>query len=108
MLATAATFLRSCVVQALSLGDGSRHSLHASAYYREYNKDFLRRCNKNCTKIPHNLYCFTVPITDTWRSELRELCAKAGLIAEEPVVVPIPASAPATPARKTKYSGEVL
>ena len=30
-LATAATFLRSCVVQALSRGDGPRHSLHASA-----------------------------------------------------------------------------
>ena len=26
-----ATFLRSCAVQALSRGDGSRHSLHASA-----------------------------------------------------------------------------
>ena len=30
-LATAATFLRSCVAQALSRGDGSPHSLHASA-----------------------------------------------------------------------------
>ena len=27
---TAATFLRSCVVQALNRGDGSRYSLHAS------------------------------------------------------------------------------
>ena len=30
-LATAATFLRSCVAQALRGGDGPRHSLHASA-----------------------------------------------------------------------------
>ena len=30
-LAIAATFLRSCVAQALSRGDGPRHSLHASA-----------------------------------------------------------------------------
>ena len=30
-LATAATFLRSCVAQALSRGDGPRRSLHASA-----------------------------------------------------------------------------
>ena len=30
-LATAATFLRSCVAQALSRGDGLRHSLHTSA-----------------------------------------------------------------------------
>ena len=29
-LATAAMFLRSCVAQALSRGDGPRHSLHAS------------------------------------------------------------------------------
>ena len=33
-LATAATFLRSCVAQALSRGDMPRHSLHASAYER--------------------------------------------------------------------------
>ena len=47
-----------------------------------------------------------VPITDTWRSELRELCAKAGLIAEEPMIVPKAASAPPTPVpRKTVYSG---
>ena len=39
-LATAATFLRSCVAQALSRGDGPRHSLHASAYSSEYNEDF--------------------------------------------------------------------
>ena len=38
-LATAATFLRSCVVQAISHGDGPRHSLHASAHYLEYNED---------------------------------------------------------------------
>ena len=30
-LATVATFLRSCVAQALSRGDGPRYSLHASA-----------------------------------------------------------------------------
>ena len=30
-LATVATFLRSCVAQALSRGNGPRHSLHASA-----------------------------------------------------------------------------
>ena len=30
-LATAATFLRSCVAQALSRGDGPRNSFHASA-----------------------------------------------------------------------------
>ena len=30
-LSTAATFLRSCVAQSLSRGDGPRHSLHASA-----------------------------------------------------------------------------
>ena len=30
-LATVATFLRSCVAQALSRGDGPRNSLHASA-----------------------------------------------------------------------------
>ena len=29
-IAIAAMFLRSCVVQALGCGDGSRHSLHAS------------------------------------------------------------------------------
>ena len=40
-LATAAMFLRSCVVQALSRGDGSRHLLHASAWYREYNEDLI-------------------------------------------------------------------
>ena len=30
-LAIVATFVRSCVAQALSRGDGHRHSLHASA-----------------------------------------------------------------------------
>ena len=39
-LATVATFLRSCVARALSGGDGPRHSLHASAKYREYNEEF--------------------------------------------------------------------
>ena len=40
-LATVATFLRSCVTQALSRGDGPRNSLHASALYREYNEDLI-------------------------------------------------------------------
>ena len=40
-LATAATLLRSCVAQALGHGDGPRHSLHASAYYRKYNEDLI-------------------------------------------------------------------
>ena len=40
-LANAAMFLRSCVVQALCRGDGSRHSLHASAYNREYNEALI-------------------------------------------------------------------
>ena len=34
-LATAATFLRSCVAQALSRGDGPRYSSLDSAYYRD-------------------------------------------------------------------------
>ena len=38
-VANAATFLRSCVAQAQSHGDGPRHPLRASAYYREYNED---------------------------------------------------------------------
>ena len=38
----AATFLRSCAVHSLSRGDdGSRRSLHASAYYREYNEGLV-------------------------------------------------------------------
>ena len=40
-LATAATFLWSCVAQALSRGDGPRHSLHAPALYRGYKEDFI-------------------------------------------------------------------
>ena len=40
-LATAATFLRRCVDQVLSCGDGSLHSLHASAEYREYHEDLI-------------------------------------------------------------------
>ena len=40
-LATAATFLRSCVAQALSRRDGARQSLHASAQKREYNEDLI-------------------------------------------------------------------
>ena len=40
-LATVATFLRSCVAQALSRGDGPRNSLHASARYDEYNEDLI-------------------------------------------------------------------
>ena len=34
-----AMFLRSCVAQALSCGDGSRHSLRAPSKYREYNEE---------------------------------------------------------------------
>ena len=40
-VATVATFVRSCVAQALSRGDGPRHSLHASAKYGEYNEDLI-------------------------------------------------------------------
>ena len=49
-LAAVATSLRSCVAQALSRGNGTRHSLHASAkyrelhasaYYREYNEELF-------------------------------------------------------------------
>ena len=40
-LATVETFLRSCVAQALSRRDGPRNSLHASAYYGEYNEDLI-------------------------------------------------------------------
>ena len=39
--ATAATFLRSRVAQALSRVDEPRHSLHASTKYREYNEDLI-------------------------------------------------------------------
>ena len=34
-------YFSNCAAQALSHGDGPRHSLHASAYYREYHADFL-------------------------------------------------------------------
>ena len=40
-LVTVATFVRSYVAQALSRGDGPRHSLHALAYYGEYNEDLI-------------------------------------------------------------------
>ena len=40
-LATAATFLRNCVTQALNRGDRPRHSSHASAKYRKYDEDFF-------------------------------------------------------------------
>ena len=40
-LATVATFLPSSVAQALSRGDDSRNSLHASAQYGEYNEDLI-------------------------------------------------------------------
>ena len=42
-VATAAMFLRSCVVQALSRGDGSRHLLHASALHRECDEDLINQ-----------------------------------------------------------------
>ena len=40
-LATAAMFVRSCVVPALCCGDGPRHSLHAAVWHRECNKDLI-------------------------------------------------------------------
>ena len=40
-LATAAFFLQSCVAQAVTRGDGPRHSLHASVYYHEYNEGLI-------------------------------------------------------------------
>ena len=40
-LATVATFLRSCVTQALSRGDERHNSTHASAYYDECNEDLI-------------------------------------------------------------------
>ena len=40
-LATAANFFRSCIAYALSRGNGSRHSLHVSEKYREYNENFI-------------------------------------------------------------------
>ena len=45
-------FFRSCVAQALSRGDGDRHSLHASAEYSEYNEDFERHVQFS-TVHPH-------------------------------------------------------
>ena len=41
-LTTAAMFLRSCVAQALIRRYAPRHSLHASAYHREYNEGFFK------------------------------------------------------------------
>ena len=38
---SAAMFLRSCVGLALSCGNGSSHSLHASKSFSEYNKDLI-------------------------------------------------------------------
>ena len=40
-VAADATFFRSCVAQAQNRGDEPRHSLHTSAYYREYIEDFF-------------------------------------------------------------------
>ena len=40
-LVTAATFLRSWVIQAISRGDGLPYSLHASASYSECNEDLI-------------------------------------------------------------------
>ena len=39
--ATVASFLQSCVAQALSRGDGTRHSSHASALHGEYDEDLI-------------------------------------------------------------------
>ena len=44
-LATAATFVRSCVAQALRRVGGLRHSLHAWAQYGEYNEDLIFLCS---------------------------------------------------------------
>ena len=40
-ITTAATFLRSCIAQALKCGDGPRHPLLAPVQYCEYNKDLI-------------------------------------------------------------------
>ena len=40
-LAAAATFLRSCVAQTRSRGDGRRHWLHASVQCHEYNEELI-------------------------------------------------------------------
>ena len=40
-VAIVATFLRSCVAQALSRGDEPRHSIHTLAQYREFSEDLL-------------------------------------------------------------------
>ena len=48
---TVATFLRSCVAQALSRADGLRQSLHALAHFREYNESLLANCFNVYTKI---------------------------------------------------------
>jgi len=47
-----------------------------------------------------------VPVTDTWREELKELCLKAGLVDDPPQksVEAQNANKPA-PVRKTVYSG---
>ncbi|CAK8696845.1 unnamed protein product [Clavelina lepadiformis] len=51
-----------------------------------------------------------IPITDSWRNELRELCTKAGLVSDEQPAPYKPASQtvphPMTPARKTLYSAQ--
>ena len=39
--AIAAMFLRSCVAQALSCGDGPRHCFHDLAQHREYNENLI-------------------------------------------------------------------
>ena len=51
-VANPATFLRSCVAQALNREDGSRHSLHASAKCRERNEDFDMSQDKLCKVGP--------------------------------------------------------
>ena len=48
----AATFLRSCVAQALSRGDKSHHSLRDLVQYREYNEDFLMGGYRVQTVLP--------------------------------------------------------
>ena len=56
-LATAATFLWSCVVQALNRVDGPRHSLHVLMEYREYNEELIFFMFLSfCIDRIHNIY----------------------------------------------------
>ena len=48
---TTSIFFRSCAAQALSRGEASRHSLHSSAYYCEYNEDLTFESEHQPPKI---------------------------------------------------------